>query len=113
MPAPAYEFPQRYRDALTALAALETLATARPLLPEATMTAGEEELRLREDEAVILPRLSDALAASLVRLVASRRPDHTAPVYVRSTRPSPPCLAASPWPSTLTHGAPGRSRAHA
>jgi len=74
-PAPAYRFPQRYRDTLTALAALEVLGAARPLLPEATITAASEELRLREDEARVLPRLVDALAASLVRLLDSSRPD--------------------------------------
>src|SRR5439155_608249 len=60
-PAPAYGFPRRYRDTLTALAALEVLATARPLRPEATITAAGDELRLRENEASRLAELQRAL----------------------------------------------------
>ena len=85
-PAPAYGFPRRYRDTLTALAALEVLATARPLRPEATITAAGEELRLREDEASRLAELSDALAASLVRLLDSRRPDWGFPLVLGMAR---------------------------
>jgi len=85
-PAPVYGFPRRYRDTLTALAALEALATARPLRPEATITAAGEELRLREDEASRLAELSDALAASLVRLLDSRRPDWGFPLVLGMAR---------------------------
>ena len=85
-PAPAYGFPRRYRDTLTALAALEVLATARPLRPEATITAAGEELRLRENEASRLAELSDALAASLVRLLDSRRPDWGFPLVLGMAR---------------------------
>src|SRR5207244_5765137 len=74
------------RDTLTALAALEVLATARPLRPEGTITAAGEDLRLREDEASRLAELSDALAASLVRLLDSRRPDWGFPLFLGMAR---------------------------
>src|SRR5207245_9130861 len=64
----------------------EVLATARPLRPEATITAAGEELRLREDEASRLAELSDALAASLVRLLDSRRPDWGFPLFLGMAR---------------------------
>jgi len=85
-PAPVYGFAQRYRDTLTALAALEVLANARPLQPEATITAAGEEVRLREDEALALAKLSDTLAASLVRLLDSRRPDWGFPLVLGMAR---------------------------
>jgi hypothetical protein len=73
--APRYDFPQRYLDTLSALTALQILTAAQPLLPRTTITADSVELRLREDEAHSLPQLAGALAASLVRLLDSRRPD--------------------------------------
>ena len=85
-PAPVYGFPQRYRDTLTALAALAVLATARPMLPEAALTAAGTELRLSEAEALMLPELSDTLAASLVRLLDSHRPDWGFPLLLGMAR---------------------------
>jgi len=84
--APAYGFARRYRDTLTALTALEVLATARPLRPEVTITAAAKELRLGADEAVRLGGLSDALAASLVRLLDSSRPDWGFPLLLGMAR---------------------------
>ncbi len=85
-PSPAYGFSRRYRDTLTALAALEVLATARPLRPEVTITAAVRELRLDADEALRLRGLSDALAASLVRLLDSPRPDWGFPLLLGMAR---------------------------
>jgi hypothetical protein len=86
MPTPTYEFPQRYRDTLTALVALEMLASARALLATTTITSSDEALTVRDDEAVLLPQLSEALAASLVRLVDSRRPDWGFPLLLGMAR---------------------------
>ncbi|HEY3097798.1 MAG TPA: hypothetical protein VGL14_02760 [Methylomirabilota bacterium] len=85
-PAPAYGVARRYRDTLTALAALEVLATARPLRPEVTITAAAEELRLDADDALRVQRLSDALTASLVRLLDSPRPDSGFPLLLGMAR---------------------------
>jgi hypothetical protein len=86
VPAPAYEFPQRYRDTLTALVALEVLSAARPLGPAATITAVGEELRVHEDDALMLAPLSEALSVSLVRLLDSRRPDWGFPLLLGLAR---------------------------
>lgn len=85
-PVLAYEFPQRYRDTLTALVALEVLTTGRPLRPEATITAAGAELALREDDAATLVQLSERLAAALVRLIDSRRPDWGYPLLLGMAR---------------------------
>ena len=74
-PAAAYGFARRYRDTLTALTALDVLATARPLRSDVTITAPAEELSLSADDALGLRKLSDTLATSLVRLLDSSRPD--------------------------------------
>src|SRR5439155_27008172 len=84
--APAYGFARRYRDTLTALTALEVLATARPVRPEVTITAAAQELRLDADEALRVQRLSDALTASLVRLIDSPRPDWGFPLLLGMAR---------------------------
>jgi len=85
-PAPTYGFSRRYHDALTALIAVEVLATARPLRPDVTITAAAQELRLDADEALRLRGLSDALAASLVRLLDSPRPDWGFPLLLGMAR---------------------------
>jgi hypothetical protein len=85
-PAPTYGFSRRYRDTLTALAAVEVLATARPVRADVTITAAAEELRLDADEAERLRGLSDALAASLVRLLESSRPDWGFPLLLGMAR---------------------------
>jgi len=85
-PAPAYGVGRRYRDTLTALTALEVLATARPLRPEVTITAAAQELRLDADDALRVQRLSDALTASLVRLIDSPRPDWGFPLLLGMAR---------------------------
>jgi hypothetical protein len=74
-PAPAYSFPQRYRDLMGALASLEALRDARPLLPGALRKSASEDLVFAEADALAARQLSEALAAALVRLVASDRPD--------------------------------------
>lgn len=85
-PAAGYGFSRRYRDTLTALTALEVLATARPLRSEITITAAAKELRLSADDALRLRGLSDALAASLVRLLDSPRPDWGFPLLLGMAR---------------------------
>ena len=74
-PAPAYSFPQRYRDAATALEALQILRSARPLAPGALVSADPDDLPFAEADAQAAGRLSEALEDALVRLVASERPD--------------------------------------
>jgi len=74
-PAPAYSFPQRYRDLMGALASLEALRDARPLLPGALRWGASDDLVFTEADALAARQLSDALAAALVRLVASGRSD--------------------------------------
>ena len=85
-PAAAYGFSRRYRDTLTALTALEVLATARPLRPEVTITAAATELSLGADDAQRLRTLSDTLATSLVRLLESPRPDWGFPLLLGMAR---------------------------
>jgi hypothetical protein len=85
-PAPAYGFARRYRDTLTALAALEVLASARSLRPEATITAAAEELRVDAEDARRVQQLADALTASLIRLLDSRRPDWGFPLLLGMAR---------------------------
>jgi hypothetical protein len=81
-----YSSPHRYRDTLTALAALEVLATARPLRPEAVLTMADRVLAVTDTEAAALPALSGALSASLVRLLDSRRPDWGFPLLLGMAR---------------------------
>ncbi len=85
-PAPAYSFPQRYRDLMGALASLEALRAARPLLPGAFRRGGPEDLAFTEADALAARQLSDALAAALVRLVASDRPDSGVALMVGMAR---------------------------
>src|SRR5215510_613974 len=81
-PAPTYSFPQRYRDLVTALAALEILRDARPLAPGALVPS----LDFREADLVVAERLSDALSGALVRLVGSERPDSGGALLVGMAR---------------------------
>jgi len=74
-PAPAYSFPQRYRDLMGALASLEVLRAARPLVSGSLRHRASDELVFTEADSLAARQLSDALAAALVRLVASDRPD--------------------------------------
>ncbi|PYM18843.1 MAG: hypothetical protein DMD78_26625 [Candidatus Rokuibacteriota bacterium] len=85
-PAAAYGFSRRYRDTLTALTALDVLATARPLRSEVTITAAANELSLSADDARRLRKLSDTLATSLVRLLDSPRPDWGFPLLLGMAR---------------------------
>ena len=85
-PAPAYSFPQRYRDLMGALASLEALRDARPLLPGALRKSASEDLVFAEADALAARQLSEALAAALVRLVASDRPDSGAALMVGMAR---------------------------
>src|SRR5207253_8563680 len=71
---------------LTALTALDVLATARPLRSEVTITAAANELSLSADDARRLRKLSDTLATSLVRLLDSRRPDWGFPLFLGMAR---------------------------
>src|SRR5215475_6558364 len=81
-PVPTYSFPQRYRDLVTALAALEILRDARPLAPGALVPS----LDFREADLVVAERLSDALSGALVRLVGSERPDGGSALLVGMAR---------------------------
>src|SRR5499427_5764651 len=67
-PVPTYSFPQRYRDLVTAVAALEILRDARPLAPGVLVPS----LAFREADAVVAERLSDALSKALVRRAPRR-----------------------------------------
>ncbi len=86
IPPPTYPVAHRYRDTLTALTALEVLAAARLLAPDAVIATASEELRLRGPEAAIVTAMSDALGRSLVRLLDSRRPDWGFPLLVGMAR---------------------------
>src|SRR5215475_9735658 len=81
-PAPTYSFPQRYRDLVTALAALEILRDARPLAPGALVQSRD----FREADVVLAERLSDGLSSALVRLVGSERPDSGGALLVGMAR---------------------------
>ena len=82
----AQGFADRYRDGLIALLALEVLRDTRPLRTDAYAGggAGGPVLDLPELEALAI--LSDALEASLVRLVHSSRPDWGFPLLVGMAR---------------------------
>jgi len=81
-PVPTYSFPQRYRDLVTAVAALEILRDAPPLAPGALVPS----LDFREADVVVAERLSDALSSALVRLVGSERPDSGGALLVGMAR---------------------------
>src|SRR5215472_4245379 len=81
-PVPTYSFPQRYRDLVTAVAALEILRDARPLAPGALVPSQD----FREADVVVAERLSDALSSALVRLVGSERPDSGGALLVGMAR---------------------------
>jgi hypothetical protein len=70
---PAYTFSERFRDTSQALAALDVLATARPLRPDAVLTG--MPIALQDGEAEAVTRLADALEESLARLLETPRPD--------------------------------------
>ena len=72
---PAYTFAERFRDTSQALAALDVLATARPLRPDAVVSAPAMPIGLGEGEARAVTGLADALEETLVRLLETERPD--------------------------------------
>lgn len=74
-PLPTYAFSQRYRDLVTTLSALEALRAARPLREGSRAGDGTAGPILEGDERALVERLTNGLAASLVRLVRSSRPD--------------------------------------
>jgi len=74
-PAPAYGFAQRYKDALLAERALEVLHGGRGLRLGSYMETSYAEVTLRDGEQEVVENLAEALAASLVRLARSERPD--------------------------------------
>lgn len=74
-PGAVYSFARRYRDGMTALAALEVLREARPLRPGVTRVLSGTALRLEPRERRQLDTLAAGLEVELVRLVASERPD--------------------------------------
>src|SRR5262249_56088467 len=82
-PVPTYSFPQRYRDLVTAVAALEILRDARPLAPGALVPS----LDFREADLVVAERLSHPLSSPLAR-PASAHPPHT------------PATSSTPTPHT-------------
>src|SRR4029453_5314504 len=88
-PAPAYSFPQRYRDLMGALASLQALRGARPLARGALRGVASDDVVFTEADALAARRLSDALAAALVRLVASDRPDGGVALMVGMARLTP------------------------
>jgi len=85
-PAPAYSFPQRYRDLMGSLASLQALRDARPLVPGSLRQGASDDLAFTEVDSLAVRRLSDALAAALVRLVASDRPDGGVALMAGMTR---------------------------
>ena len=85
-PAPAYTFPQRYRDVATALEALQILRAARPLAPGALVDADPGDLPFTDIDAQAVRRLSEVLEDALVRLVASERPDWGAALVIGMAR---------------------------
>ena len=85
-PAPTYSFPQRYRDLTTALAALRALRAAPPLAAGAVMHDMSDSLAFTAGDSEAARRLSDALTAALVRLVASERPDWGAALMIGMAR---------------------------
>ena len=70
-PVPTYSFPQRYRDLVTTLAAMEILRDARPLAPGALVQSRD----FTGADAAVASQLAETLSGALVRLVASERPD--------------------------------------
>jgi hypothetical protein len=74
-PAPSYSYPRRYRDTLTLLAAIDVVREARPLARGALVRNDADPLGFTEADADAARQLSGALGDSLVRLVASDRPD--------------------------------------
>jgi hypothetical protein len=82
----AQGFAERYRDGLTALLALEVLRDARPLRADAYAGGGAGGPVLGPADLEAIATLSDALEASLVRLVHSTRPDRGFPLLVGMAR---------------------------
>jgi hypothetical protein len=74
-PVPSYSYPQRYRDLITALTAVEILKEARPLAHGALLEGDADGLAFTEADATAARLLSEALSWALVRLAASERPD--------------------------------------
>jgi len=85
-PAPTYTFPQRYRDTLTIVAALEVLRDAPRLAEHATITAHDPYVKLQEADQTAVELLSRELASSLVRLLRSGRPDWGFPLLLGMAR---------------------------
>jgi hypothetical protein len=86
MPPPTYTFPDRYRDTLTIVTALEVLHAAPPLDRMATVTVADPLLEVRETDQKTLEQLTSALTASLVRLLHSERPDWGFPLLLGMAR---------------------------
>src|SRR5262249_11762219 len=63
-PVPTYSLPQRYRDLVTTLAAMEILRDARPLAPGALI----QSLDFTGADAAVAGQLAEALSGALVRL---------------------------------------------
>jgi hypothetical protein len=85
-PALTYSFPQRYRDALTALAALEVLRAAPQLARSAILDAGAPAVELREPNGEVIGQLLRSEATSLLRLLRSERPDWGFPLLLGMAR---------------------------
>lgn len=86
LPSPTYTFPQRYRDTLAILAALEVLRDATRLSEASTMSIRDPSLELQPVERAVIEHLERGLASSLVRLLRSERPDLGFPVLLGMAR---------------------------
>ena len=85
-PAAAYGFAGRYQDLFVSLMALEALRDARPLRQEGVTGAAGGGPALDDADRELIARLTEALSASLVRLVRSSRPDWGFPLLVGMAR---------------------------
>jgi hypothetical protein len=74
-PKAAYRFADRWIDLTLKMLALKVLTRGRAVRPDALVTSPDEDFVLRERERPVLQALHRRLAARLVQLVNSRRPD--------------------------------------
>lgn len=81
-----YSFADRYADLLTALIALQVLERAMPLRSELLLQPDSAEFRLKPGELAKLADFRDQLAAEMVNLMESDRPDWGFPLLIGMAR---------------------------